>query len=77
MTLASNNTAVATVDANGVVTAKSKGLATITATASDGSNVTGQCSIVVLEGDVNGDGVVDVADANIVIDIILGKIVFD
>ena len=43
----SNNTGVATVSASGLVTAKSPGTATITATAQDGSNKTATCSITV------------------------------
>ena len=43
----SNNDAVATVDENGLVTAVAVGGATITATAADGSNVYGTCTITV------------------------------
>ena len=44
----SDNTAVATVDANGVVTAKAAGSANITATANDGSGVTATCAVTVI-----------------------------
>lgn len=44
----SSNAAVATVDANGVVTGVAAGIATITATATDGSNVEGTFAIEVL-----------------------------
>ncbi len=44
----SDNTAVATVDANGVVTAKATGSANITATANDGSGVTATCAVTVI-----------------------------
>ena len=43
----SSNTSVATVDTNGKVTAKTAGTAIITATATDGSNVSGSCTITV------------------------------
>ena len=44
----SSNTAVATVDANGLVTAVSEGSATITAKTQDGSNVSATCEVTVL-----------------------------
>ena len=44
----SDNTAVATVDANGLVTGVAKGEATITATAKDGSGVKGEATITVI-----------------------------
>ena len=43
----SNNTRVATVSTNGLVTAKTPGTATITVTAQDGSNKTATCSVTV------------------------------
>ena len=43
----SNNTGVATVSTNGLVTAKTPGTATITVAAQDGSNKTATCSITV------------------------------
>ena len=49
VTWQSSNEAVATVDANGVVTSKSSGNVTITATATDGSNVSGTCSITITQ----------------------------
>ena len=45
VTWSSSNESVATVDQNGLVTAKSLGTATITATANDGSGVTGSCKV--------------------------------
>ena len=42
--------AAATVDANGVVTARNVGTATITATAADGSGVTATCKVTVVGG---------------------------
>jgi hypothetical protein len=44
----SSDTAVATIDANGLVTGVSKGTATITATAKDGSGVKGETTITVV-----------------------------
>ena len=47
VTWTSSNTNVATVDANGLVTAKSSGTATITATTIDGSNISATCTVTV------------------------------
>ncbi|MBP5628953.1 MAG: InlB B-repeat-containing protein, partial [Bacteroidaceae bacterium] len=47
VTWTSSNTSVATVDANGLVTAKANGTATITATTTDGSNKSATCSVTV------------------------------
>ncbi len=49
ITWSSNNTSVATVDANGKVTAIAPGTATITATANDGSGVKASCEVTVNE----------------------------
>lgn len=49
LTWVSENDAIATVDENGVVTAHSIGDVTITATATDGSNVSGTCKVSVVE----------------------------
>ena len=49
VTWTSSNTAVATVDQNGKVTSVTAGTATITATATDGSNVSGSCTVTVTE----------------------------
>ena len=46
-TWASDNTAIATVDANGLVTAVAVGKATISATANNGSGVKGVCVVTV------------------------------
>ena len=45
----SSNTAVATVDANGKVTAVAPGTATITATAKDGTGVSASCEVTVID----------------------------
>ena len=64
VTWKSSNTAVATVSSSGIVTAKSVGTATITATTTDGTNLSASCAVTVtpLPGDVNDDGAVDNAD---------------
>jgi uncharacterized protein YjdB len=46
-TWSSDNTAIATVDANGLVTAVAVGKATISATANNGSGVKGVCAVTV------------------------------
>lgn len=62
----SSNDNVATVDANGVVTALSVGNVNITATANDSSNVTTSISLTVIpptKGDSNDDDRVTISDA--------------
>ena len=49
VTWTSSNPDVATVDQNGKVTSVAGGIATITATATDGSKVTGSCAVTVTE----------------------------
>ena len=66
VTFSSSNKSVATVDENGVVTAIAEGTVTITATAANGVSAT--CTInVLLLGDANNDGKVDVADVLIIL----------
>lgn len=60
VTWASDKTAIATVDASGLVTAVAEGTATITATAKDGSGKIGSCAVtitpkVLLDGTKNPD----------------------
>lgn len=66
---------VAIVDAEGVVTAIGVGEATITATTTDGSNLSASCAITVLPtpGDVNNDAVINVTDVMTVASYILGR----
>ena len=68
---------VAVVDANGVVTAIGVGEATITATTTDGSNLSASCAITVLPtpGDVNNDAVINVTDVMTMASYILGRTV--
>ena len=68
---------VAVVDAEGVVTAIGVGEATITATTTDGSNLSASCAVTVLPtpGDVNNDAVINVTDVMTVASYILGRTV--
>ena len=77
VTWSSSNKNVATVDANGLVKAVKQGEAIITAKTADGSNLSAQCSVKVVQGDVNGDGIMDIKDVVDLIDIVLGNIKFD
>ncbi len=71
----SSNTAVATVDDQGFVTGVGVGRSAITATTTDGSNLSAACLVTVTDnhkdGDVNGDGLVDIDDVNIIINTII------
>jgi len=70
VTWASSNESVATVDANGVVTAVGIGAATITATTAEGEEATSEVLVISDNpniGDVNGDGVVDFLDLLVLI----------
>ena len=49
VTWSSSNTSVATVNSDGLVTAKSRGNATITATTTDGTNLSASCSVTVTQ----------------------------
>ena len=69
---------IATVDQNGNVTGLKKGVALITATTKDGSNLTAQGVVIVdkedfLEGDIDHDGVIDIADVTELILKVLSK----
>ena len=72
---ASNNPSVATVDNNGLVTTHSVGTATITATTTDGSNLSTTCTVTLLpvgvKGDVNGDSNINISDVTKLIDYLL------
>ena len=75
VTWTSSNPAVATVDADGLVSAHAIGTATITAMTTDGSNLSATCTVKIpaagLTGDVDGDGVVSINDVTTLIDAIL------
>ena len=72
LTWTSSDSSVATVDANGNVTAVKSGLAAITATAPSGAKA--WCAIFVYNpGDVNEDEEIDVRDITALIDIIMNS----
>ena len=78
ITWTSSNTAVATVDENGVVTAVANGTSTITATTNDGTNLSASCEVTVSistekKGDTNGDNEVSVTDYLAIANYILGQ----
>ncbi|MBR5787195.1 MAG: Ig-like domain-containing protein, partial [Muribaculaceae bacterium] len=66
---------VAVVDENGVVTAFAIGEATITATTTDGTNLSASCKVTVVPtlGDANNDAVINVTDIMVVASYILGN----
>ena len=66
---------VAVVDKNGVVTAIAIGEATITATTTDGTNLSASCKVTVVPtlGDANNDAVINVTDIMVVASYILGN----
>ncbi len=78
VTWSSSDESVATVSSEGVVTAVANGTATITATTSDGTNLSASCEVTVeiehtqgIPGDVNGDTKVNGADIVAVINYVL------
>ena len=69
---------IATVDQNGNVAGLKKGVALITATTKDGSNLTAQGVVFVdkedfLEGDIDHNGIIDIADVTKLIIKVLSK----
>ena len=75
----SSDESVATVDDQGVITAVAPGVAIITVAGRETGTPTATCEVTVKEAqkpivsdDVNGDGVVDIADVNHVISTMLG-----
>ena len=72
----SSNTSVVSVNSSGIVTANGAGSAVITASTTDGTNLSAVCNVTVnpaqISGDVNNDGEINIADINAVIDVILG-----
>ena len=73
VTWASSDPTVASVDNNGLITALSVGIAYITATTVDGSNLSATCKVTVTTtpGDVSGDGVISIKDVTNLIDLLL------
>ena len=72
VTWSSSDAVVASVDANGLVTAHTNGIAIITATAANGASM--WCGVVCyLRGDIDESNNVDSQDVNTVINIVLGK----
>ena len=71
----SSDPTIASVNQDGVVTAHKAGTATITATGMYYPEISSSCSVTVTaalpKGDVNGDGVIDIADVNCIINVIL------
>ena len=75
VTWKSSDNTVATVDANGVVTAIAMGKTIITATTTDGTNLSASCIVTVIPtpGDVNNDGNINITDVVTVASYILGN----
>lgn len=69
----SSDSSIATVDNNGLVTAVATGTATITATTTDGSNLSASCEVIVHaeRGDLNCDGKVNMDDLTELINYLL------
>ena len=73
VTWESSNSSVATVNANGKVTAIGVGKAIITAATTDGSNISAVCNVSVSGlGDVNNDAAINITDVMTVASYILG-----
>lgn len=73
---ASSDPSVASVDENGLVTALADGTAIITATTTDGSDLTASCTVTVKTvnpGNVNDDSSIDIDDVALLIGIVLGN----
>lgn len=77
VTWISSNETVATVDNSGLVTAIGPGSTTITATTTDGSELSASCRVTIksqtsnMNGDVNGDGKVNITDVTDLINVLL------
>ena len=73
VTWATSDSTIATVDSNGLVTAQSAGIATVTASTIDGSNLSASClvSVYTMRGDVNDDGIVGMDDLTDLINYLL------
>ena len=62
VTWTSSNTSVATVSDAGIVTSKANGSAVITATTTDGTNLTATCNVMVT---IDDDSIINFVDANV------------
>ena len=73
VTWSSSDPTVASVDNNGLITALKVGVAFITATTVDGSNLsaTGKVTVTTSPGDVSGDGTISIKDVTDLINILL------
>ena len=71
----SSDPTVASVDSNGMITALKVGVAYITATTVDGSNLsaTGTVTVITSPGDVSGDGVINIKDVTSLINLLLSN----
>ena len=70
----SSDSNIATVSEGGYLSAKSPGVAIITATTTDGTNLSDSCYVTVAgDCDINDDGFVDISDVNAAINTILGR----
>lgn len=73
---ASSDPSIASVDENGLVTALADGTAIITATTTDGSDLTAYCTVTVKTvspGNVNDDSSIDIDDVTLLINVVLGN----
>ena len=70
----SSDSNIATVSESGYLSAKSPGVAIITATTTDGTNLSDSCYVTVAgDCDINDDGFVDISDVNAAINTMLGR----
>lgn len=70
----SSNEEIATVDTHGRIMALKPGRVTVTATTTDGSNLSASCEVTILrKGDMNDDFVIDVTDINSILNIMLNN----
>lgn len=72
-----SDNSIATVDKNGSITAVSPGTAFITASTTDGTELSATCKVMVFKlgipGDVDGDGEITISDANAIINMYINE----